>query len=51
MSLAVDAAVMVACWNVTYLFRLGFERWIRRRPWYDDWVMLAWCWLPRVRWR
>ena len=27
LSLAVDALVVVACWNLTYLFRLGFERW------------------------
>jgi FlaA1/EpsC-like NDP-sugar epimerase len=28
-----------ACWNVTYLFRLGFERWISARPAYDGWVL------------
>jgi hypothetical protein len=27
LTLAVDALVVVACWNFTYLFRLGFERW------------------------
>jgi FlaA1/EpsC-like NDP-sugar epimerase len=26
---------------VTYLFRLGFERWISARPGYDVWVMLG----------
>ena len=33
--------VVVRCWNVTYLFRLGFERWISARPGYDAWVMLG----------
>ena len=41
MSLAVDALVVVACWNATYLFRLGFERWISARPSYDAWVLLG----------
>lgn len=39
LSLVVDAAVIAACWNITYLFRLGFERWISARPGYDPWVM------------
>ncbi len=39
LSLAIDAAVVVACWNITYLFRLGFERWISARPSYDGWVL------------
>ncbi len=39
LSLAVDAAVIVACWNITYLFRLGFERWLSARPWYDGYVL------------
>ncbi len=39
LSLAIDAAVVVACWNITYLFRLGFERWISARPAYDGWVL------------
>jgi FlaA1/EpsC-like NDP-sugar epimerase len=39
LSLAVDAMVVVACWNVTYLFRLGFERWLSARPAYDGWVL------------
>ena len=38
-SLAVDAAVIVVCWNVTYLFRLGFERWLSARPGYDGMVL------------
>ncbi|MDZ7592892.1 MAG: nucleoside-diphosphate sugar epimerase/dehydratase, partial [Rubrivivax sp.] len=41
LSLLVDAAVVAACWNVTYLFRLGFERWISARPSYDGWVLLG----------
>jgi FlaA1/EpsC-like NDP-sugar epimerase len=41
LSLLVDATVVAACWNITYLFRLGFERWISARPGYDAWVMLA----------
>ncbi len=39
LSLAIDAAVVAACWNITYLFRLGFERWISARPSYDGWVL------------
>jgi FlaA1/EpsC-like NDP-sugar epimerase len=41
LSLAVDALTIAACWNATYLFRLGFERWIEARPRYDPWVMLG----------
>ncbi len=41
LSLAVDALVVAACWNATYLFRLGFERWIGARPSYDGWVLLG----------
>ena len=41
LSLAIDALVIAACWNVTYLFRLGFERWLEARPAYDGWVMLG----------
>ena len=41
LSLAVDGLVIAACWNLTYLFRLGFERWIEARPNYDGWVMLG----------
>jgi FlaA1/EpsC-like NDP-sugar epimerase len=39
LSLLVDAVVVVACWNITYLFRLGFERWITARPVYDGLVL------------
>jgi len=41
LSLAVDALAIAACWNITYLFRLGFERWISARPAYDGWVLLG----------
>ncbi|MEF7614742.1 nucleoside-diphosphate sugar epimerase/dehydratase [Aquincola sp. MAHUQ-54] len=41
LSLAIDGGVVAVCWNVTYLFRLGFERWISARPAYDFWVMLG----------
>lgn len=40
-SLLIDGTVIALCWNVTYLFRLGFERWISARPAYDLWVMLG----------
>ena len=36
-----DALVVLACWHLTYLFRLGFERWQPGRPWYDDYVSLG----------
>ena len=39
LSLAIDAAVVVACWNFTYLFRLGFERWWSARASYDTAVL------------
>jgi hypothetical protein len=41
LSLLVDGLVIALCWNITYLFRLGFERWISARPGYDIWVMLG----------
>ena len=41
LSLLVDGLVIAVCWNATYLFRLGFERWWDARPTYDVWVMLA----------
>lgn len=41
LSLAIDAVVVAACWQFTYLFRLGFERWISARPAYDGWVLLG----------
>jgi FlaA1/EpsC-like NDP-sugar epimerase len=61
LSLAVDALVIAACWHITYLFRLGFERWHTARPDYDLWVMLgvvaayllafAWFKVPQSMWR
>jgi FlaA1/EpsC-like NDP-sugar epimerase len=39
-SLVIDGIVVAASWHVTYLFRLGFERWNTARPAYDHWVML-----------
>jgi FlaA1/EpsC-like NDP-sugar epimerase len=41
LSLLIDGVVVALCWNATYLFRLGFERWWRDRPAYDVWVMFA----------
>ncbi len=41
LTLAVDAIVVALCWHITYLFRLGFERWETQRPTYDDEVMLG----------
>ena len=38
---AMDAVTILACWHITYLFRLGFERWQPGRPWYDDYVSFA----------
>jgi len=38
LAMACDAAIVLACWHLTYLFRLGFERWQPGRPWYDDYV-------------
>jgi len=41
LSLVIDGVVISLCWNFTYLFRLGFERWWSARPTYDPWVMLG----------
>ena len=41
LSVAVDMVVVALCWNATYLFRLGFERWLSARPPYDGWVLLG----------
>jgi len=41
LSLAIDAVVIAICWNFTYLFRLGFERWWSARPGYDTAVLLG----------
>jgi lipopolysaccharide/colanic/teichoic acid biosynthesis glycosyltransferase len=60
-AMAVDALTVLVCWQITYLFRLGFERWQPGRPWYDDYVafgvvvvylvMLAVTGVPRGLWR
>jgi len=57
----VDGFVILACWHMTYLFRLGFERWQPGRPWYDDYVSfcvvagyllsMALTGVPRGLWR
>ena len=41
LSLVLDGVVVMLAWNVTYLFRLGFERWLSARPAYDLWVALC----------
>ena len=41
LTLLFDALVVAICWNFTYLFRLGFDRWWSARPGYDVWVMGA----------
>lgn len=38
---AVDGLLVLACWHITYLFRLGFERWQPERPWYDGYVSVG----------
>jgi FlaA1/EpsC-like NDP-sugar epimerase len=40
-SLVLDALVVAASWHITYLFRLGFERWFSARATYDHWVLLG----------
>ena len=39
LSLLIDGIVIALAWNATYLFRLGFERWLHARPSYDAWVL------------
>ena len=41
LSLLLDGLLIAFAWNVTYLFRIGFDRWFDARPWYDAWVMLG----------
>ncbi|MFZ5529188.1 MAG: polysaccharide biosynthesis protein [Pseudomonadota bacterium] len=41
LSLLIDAVVVALAWQFTYLFRLGFERWMSARPGYDHWVLLG----------
>jgi FlaA1/EpsC-like NDP-sugar epimerase len=61
LSLLIDGVMVALCWNATYLFRLGFERWWSARPSYDLWVMagvvatylcvFAAAGIPRGMWR
>ena len=41
LTLLIDGIVICLCWNIAYLFRLGFERSWQARPGYDHWVMLG----------
>ncbi|MCM5680844.1 polysaccharide biosynthesis protein [Schlegelella sp. S2-27] len=41
LALLIDGLVIALCWNITYLFRLGFDRWLSARPAYDPLVMLG----------
>ena len=41
LGLAIDALIIALCWDITYIFRMGFERWVSARPSYDVWVMLG----------
>ncbi|WP_374431270.1 polysaccharide biosynthesis protein [Ideonella dechloratans] len=41
LSLAIDAGMVVVAWHATYLFRMGFERWLHERPPYDLWVLVG----------
>lgn len=61
LSLVLDGLMIFLAWQATYLFRLGFERWISARPDYDGWVIaglvalyLLSLWLfkvPKGMWR
>jgi FlaA1/EpsC-like NDP-sugar epimerase len=48
LSLVVDGLLIAFAWNVTYLFRIGFDRWFEARPWYDTWAILR---VPQSMWR
>jgi len=60
-SLLLDALVVALAWQATYLFRLGFERWISARPSYDAavisgltllYVLVLWgLKVPKGMWR
>ncbi|MCH2242449.1 MAG: polysaccharide biosynthesis protein, partial [Aquabacterium sp.] len=59
--LLADLALVALSWNFTYVFRLGFERWLSARPDYDGWVLvgvlaiyaavLTLARVPRAAWR
>ena len=59
--LLADALLIFLAWHLTYLFRLGVERWLHERPSYDGVVLLgviaiysATSWaleVPRAAWR
>jgi FlaA1/EpsC-like NDP-sugar epimerase len=61
LTVLIDMAVVALAWNATYLFRLGFERWLSARPAYDAWVLLGVvlayavaslaCRVPQSMWR
>ncbi|RQP21607.1 polysaccharide biosynthesis protein [Piscinibacter terrae] len=61
LSLAIDGVLVALGWQFTYLFRLGFERWLSARPSYDHGVLVgvAACYLvvfrlldvPKGMWR
>lgn len=60
-ALAIDLATVAVCWHVTYLFRLGVEKWQTDRPPYDSQVLAGLLVLyalsflvagvPRAMWR
>ncbi|HEX4508905.1 MAG TPA: nucleoside-diphosphate sugar epimerase/dehydratase, partial [Burkholderiaceae bacterium] len=41
LSMVVDGVLVAFTWNLTYLFRIGFDRWFSARPGYDGWVMVG----------
>ncbi|RZK98979.1 MAG: polysaccharide biosynthesis protein [Rubrivivax sp.] len=57
----IDAVLIALAWHITYLFRMGVERWLHERPSYDMVVLLgviavysAVSWalnVPRAAWR
>ncbi|MGH6647401.1 polysaccharide biosynthesis protein [Aquabacterium sp.] len=59
--LLIDALLIALAWHITYLFRMGVERWLHERPSYDLVVLLgvtavysAVSWalnVPRAAWR
>jgi lipopolysaccharide/colanic/teichoic acid biosynthesis glycosyltransferase len=38
LAVLLDSLIVLVAWHITYLFRLGFERWQPDRPWYDNLV-------------